>query len=304
MIAPVPCVMRLRHFGQRVRIDDHHHRIALRILGADQEGRRHDGDVGESGLGQVVAQSLTRCALALARWRGVLVAGRSGAGVSWPRAPNRRTRSREEAHMGPAESSHGFVSKIRRPASWQPSDDSVVPVRRHEFSLHGLCRVATRPPRQLSGYRLPTAASSRSSPTLTEARRTASRPMSPNRSSRATVGAPRRAQAKWTSPTGFAAVPPSGPAMPVTLTATSARERLERPLGHRPRRLLADRAVPRERRGRNAEQLLLGRVGIDDEAALDHVGRARNLRQQPGDQPAGARFRRRDHQARDRDSGR
>ena len=39
----------LRHFGQRIRIDDHHHRIALRILGPDQEGRGHDGDVGESG---------------------------------------------------------------------------------------------------------------------------------------------------------------------------------------------------------------------------------------------------------------
>jgi hypothetical protein len=44
--------------------------------------------------------------------------------------------------------------------------------------------------------------------------------MAPNRSSRATVGLPRRARAKWTRPTGFVAVPPSGPATLVTLTAS------------------------------------------------------------------------------------
>ena len=120
--------------------------------------------------------------------------------------------------------------------------------------------------------------------------------MSPNRSSRATVGLPRRAQAKWTSPTGFAALPPSGPAIPVTLTAISAREFLSAPSAI----AAAVSALTAPKRAsvsaRNAEQFLLGRVGIDDEAALEHVRRAWDLRQKGGDKPAGARFRRCGHE--------
>ena len=119
--------------------------------------------------------------------------------------------------------------------------------------------------------------------------------MSPKRSSRASVGPPRRAQAKWTRPTGFAAVPPSGPATPVTLTATSAREALSAPSAIA-LAAVADCAVLRQRLGWNAEQFLFGGVGIDDEATLEHGRRAGNLGQKPGDQAAGAQFRRRGHE--------
>ena len=62
----------------------------------------------------------------------------------------------------------------------------------------------------------------------------------------------------------------------------------ERAFGHRPRRMFTDGAVVRQRLGRNAEQFLLGGVGIDDEAALEHGRRAGNFRQKPGDQAARA----------------
>ena len=48
---------------------------------------------------------------------------------------------------------------------------------------------------------------------------------------------------------------------------------------------LAYRAMLRKRLGRNAKQFLLGGVGVDHEAALEHVRRPGNLRQEPGDQP-------------------
>jgi hypothetical protein len=44
-------------------------------------------------------------------------------------------------------------------------------------------------------------------------------------------------------------------------------------------------------RGGNAEHRLLGRIRIGDEAAVDHVGRPRDLGERAGDQPAGAGFR-------------
>ena len=111
--------------------------------------------------------------------------------------------------------------------------------------------------------------------------------MSPTRISRATVAAPALAQANQTRPTGFSAVPPSGPATPVTLTATSARG-FERTLRHRPRRRLADRPVRPNRLGRNAQQVFFGFVGIDHEAALDDRGRAGDFREEPRDEAAGA----------------
>ena len=70
---------------------------------------------------------------------------------------------------------------------------------------------------------------------------------------------------------------------------------LERALGHRPRGLTADGAVLGQCLGRNAEQLLLGGVGIGDKAALEHVGGTRDLRQKCGNKPAGAGFGGRDH---------
>ena len=102
---------------------------------------------------------------------------------------------------------------------------------------------------------------------------------------------PRRAEAKWTRPTGFSAVPPSGPAMPVTRDREVGGGMGEGALRHRARRRRADRALSRRgRRLGHAEHLLLGVVGIDDEAALDDRRRAGNFRQQARDQPAGAGF--------------
>ena len=51
----------------------------------------------------------------------------------------------------------------------------------------------------------------------------ASRPISPKRISRCLIAPSPRAQAKWTSPTGFSAEPPPGPAMPVIASDQSAR---------------------------------------------------------------------------------
>src|SRR5215217_4968824 len=55
----------------------------------------------------------------------------------------------------------------------------------------------------------------------------------------------------------------------------------------------ADRAVRRERGGRNSQKELFGLVGIGDEAAIDHVRGAGNLRERRRHQAAGAGLRRR-----------
>ena len=108
----------------------------------------------------------------------------------------------------------------------------------------------------------------------------------------------REAAKRCTSPTGFVGVPPPGPATPVTETAMSARELSESARRHRPRDLLAHRAVSFDQIRRHAEHLGLGVVGIGDEAALEHVRRAGHLGQHRRDQPAGAGFGRRELQAR------
>ena len=117
------------------------------------------------------------------------------------------------------------------------------------------------------------------------------RPMSPNRTSRATVVAPAAAQANQTRPTGFSrrAAVRSGDARDADCDV-GARG-FERTLRHRPRRRLADRPVRPNRLGRNAQQILFGLVGIDHEAALDHRGRPGDFRQEPRDEAAGAGFR-------------
>ncbi len=63
----------------------------------------------------------------------------------------------------------------------------------------------------------------------TLASRIDSRPMSPNRISRWRVARPSRATAKWTKPTGFCALPPPGPAIPVIETAIWAGEAITAP---------------------------------------------------------------------------
>ena len=130
------------------------------------------------------------------------------------------------------------------------------------------------------GRRSQIAASSRSSAARTDARRTrapadGAKPFLPDHGRR-----PRRAQPNQTRPTGFSAEPPSGPAIPVTLTATSAGEALSAPSAIA--RAVASLTAPcgGERRRRHAEQLDLGFVRVDDEAPLDDRGRAGDLGQE------------------------
>ena len=64
----------------------------------------------------------------------------------------------------------------------------------------------------------------------------------------------------------------------------------ERTLGHGAGDGFADGAVLPDQGLGDAEALVLGRVGVGDEAALDHVGGAGDLGQQRRDQAAGAAF--------------
>ena len=94
----------------------------------------------------------------------------------------------------------------------------------------------------------------------------------------------------WTRPTGLVGGAAAGPGDPGDRDREADVGPRQGALGHRPRDLLADRADPLEQLGRHAEQLLLGAVVVGDVAALDHVGRARDLGQAGGDQAAGAGF--------------
>ena len=89
---------------------------------------------------------------------------------------------------------------------------------------------------------------------------------------------------KWTSPTGFSAVPPPGPATPVTAIPTSAPSRAAHAGRHRARR-------PRPTRRRAGEQLLghaelrdLHLVRVRDDAA-DERRRSSRARRSAGPRP-------------------
>ena len=91
--------------------------------------------------------------------------------------------------------------------------------------------------------------------------------------------------ANTTVPTGFSSVPPSGPAMPVMATPTSApvarSDAVRHRLGHR----FADGAVRGDELGRHAEQARLRLVAVADDTAVDVGGAAR-------ESPSGASSRR------------
>ena len=100
------------------------------------------------------------------------------------------------------------------------------------------------------------------------------------------------------SPTGFASVPPSGPATPVTPTAevrAEAPPRARRPSPPRPGP--TDRAVRVEHRRGTSSSARLGLVRVRDDAAEEVAGRARDLGERVRDEPAGARLGGRDRQA-------
>jgi hypothetical protein len=103
----------------RVGADDHHHRIALRVLGSYHEGCRHDVDIGIPRLGQLGAQSAAdmhsglAVRVAVVNWaliaalliaQGALTAGvaliarRAGVGVAfWAKAGVARPPARTNA---------------------------------------------------------------------------------------------------------------------------------------------------------------------------------------------------------------
>ena len=104
---------------------------------------------------------------------------------------------------------------------------------------------------------------------------------------------PCAATARCTRPTGLAAVPPPGPATPVTATAVSAWECAIAPSAIA--RATASLTAPcmAIRSARHAQAFGLGLVGVGDEAALDHVGGAGDFGQQSRDQAAGTTLGRR-----------
>ena len=100
-----------------------------------------------------------------------------------------------------------------------------------------------------------------------------------------------------TRPTGFSAVPPPGPATPVTATPTSAPSRSRTPVRHRRCDLGRHRAVLFDHARRDAEARLLHLVGVRDDRADEDVARAGNGGQPRSDHASGARLRGRELQA-------
>ena len=126
------------------------------------------------------------------------------------------------------------------------------------------------------------------------------RPPFSNRRRSASAGLSRhRHRRTCTRPTGFSAVPPSGPAMPVTASASSARCAVAAPRRPSPRPSASRHRAMRRRcsAGGHAEHLDLGLVGIGDEAAVEHRGGPGNVGQRRGDHAARAGFGRRHHDA-------
>ncbi len=88
----------------------------------------------------------------------------------------------------------------------------------------------------------------------------------------------------------FSGVPPPGPAMPVTATASCALELATAPSAMA-RATLSDTAPSVSISFAGTPSMSdLARIGIDDEAALEHIRRAGDFGQQSADQSAGAAF--------------
>ncbi len=99
--------------------------------------------------------------------------------------------------------------------------------------------------------------------------------------------------ARHTVPTGLAALPPPGPAMPVMPMPTSAPLRARMPGRHRRRDRLADRAVGLDQPRVHAQQVDLRPVAVADDAAGQIIRGASHLGEARHQQAAGARLCRR-----------
>ena len=127
--------------------------------------------------------------------------------------------------------------------------------------------------------------------------RSRGRPGSSNSSASLPSG-PRRGGS--TSPTGFSGVPPPGPAMPVTATATSAPSRRARRPPSRPPSRPTRRRVGRAPSAGTPSPRAFTSSAYATIAADEDVARSRHGGQPGGDEPAGARLRGRERQARAR----
>ena len=78
--------------------------------------------------------------------------------------------------------------------------------------------------------------------------------------------------------------------MPVTATASCGAGIFQRAFRHGAATGSDTAPCCAQQLGRHAQQIFLGFVGIGDEAAFDHIGRAGNLGEQRRDQSAGAAF--------------
>ena len=183
--------------------------------------------------------------------------------------PRRRRRGRGSAR--PAGSAGGRGRARGRPR----------PMRRRSLPRHS--RTAAGAPTR----------SSSSSRTAARARLLVRRPVARPAGTAGPRRRRRRRRATYVSPTGFASLPPSGPAMPGHRRGDRRPEPLPRALRHRPRDLGADRAVGGEDGVRHAEQPLLRLVRVRDHAAGEVAARAGDVRDRVGDEAARAGLRQR-----------
>ena len=191
-----PCVCSATS-AQGIRVDDHHDRIALRVLGSDNQGRRHNCDVGESSLGEIVVQFLADMRRDLRVRRGLSRIHRRerGPGESGAQEENKQSSGRgvHRFHLQ-------IVRRDPQATVWSRArsilrDDPGLSVERR------LEQIEADPDRRQPHF-----------PAADGAKPLAGDPRFPAPGQRNGQG--RRASLP----------PPSGPAIPVTLTATSARE--------------------------------------------------------------------------------
>ena len=102
---------------------------------------------------------------------------------------------------------------------------------------------------------------------------------------------------KKTSPTGFSGVPPPGPAIPVTETATSTPSRSRAPFAIAAATSAETAPCSARSSGETPSSSSLMLVVVGDDAAPDDVARARDRGEAAGDEPSRARLGRAEREA-------